>query len=241
MRVRRVFVDVADHAFASGQVFARPRTLLGAIWRAGSLRGGLLVRRVWRQFLTSAQVGERVRLGASARLINLAPRDRVTIGEDSVVRGILRNEASGRIQIGRFVYVGDGALLSAAGQVRVDDGVLIAHGAQILDNDSHPVDAAEREAHFRSLLGYHDGVRVTLPAVPVHLERRCWIGLNAIVLKGVTVGVDSIVAAGAMVTRDVPTGVVVAGNPAAVVKTFAPSPGREGVAGDARRAQGVSA
>ncbi len=228
MRRGRPYLEVTDHAFASGQVFLRPRSLAQAVMRVRSPRGGLLVWRVWRQFLSAAEVGERVRLGAGARLINLAAKERVVIGADSVIRGLLRNEPGGRLRVGRFVYVGDGALLSSAADLQVEDGVLIAHGAQVFDNDSHPIDAAQRESHFRSMLGYRDGVRVTLPGAPVRLGRRCWIGLNAIVLKGVNVGEDSIVAAGSLVTRDVPPSTVVGGNPATTVKTLGPALAGEG-------------
>jgi acetyltransferase-like isoleucine patch superfamily enzyme len=222
VRRARAYLEVTDHAFASGQVFLRPRSLAHAVLRVRSPRGGLLVWRVWRQFLSAAEVGERVRLGAGARLVNLAAKERVAIGADSVVRGILRNEPGGQLRVGRFVYVGDGALLSSAAELVVEDGVLIAHGAQVFDNDSHPIDAAQRESHFRSMLGYRDGVRVVLPGAPVRLGRRSWVGLNAIVLKGVTVGEDSIIAAGSLVTRDVPPATVVGGNPATTVKTLGP-------------------
>lgn len=53
---------------------------------------------------------------------------------------------------------------------------------------------------------------------PVYIEDRVWIGLGAIILAGVRVGENSIVAAGAVVTKDVPRNSIVAGNPAKVIK-----------------------
>jgi acetyltransferase-like isoleucine patch superfamily enzyme len=50
------------------------------------------------------------------------------------------------------------------------------------------------------------------------LKRNCWIGANAVILPGVTVGVNSVVAAGSVVTKDVPSDTVVAGVPARVIK-----------------------
>ena len=55
---------------------------------------------------------------------------------------------------------------------------------------------------------------------PVKIADNVWIGMNAIILKGVTIGENSVVAAGAVVTKSVPANTVVAGNPAVVVKTF---------------------
>lgn len=55
---------------------------------------------------------------------------------------------------------------------------------------------------------------------PVRIEDGAWIGAGAIILPGVTIGIQSIVGAGSVVTRDVPDGCVVAGNPARVIKKF---------------------
>jgi acetyltransferase-like isoleucine patch superfamily enzyme len=65
------------------------------------------------------------------------------------------------------------------------------------------------------------GRRVLEPdtVAPVRIGSNCWIGTNAIILAGVDVGDDSVVAAGAVVTRDVPAGTLVAGVPARVVRS----------------------
>ena len=62
-------------------------------------------------------------------------------------------------------------------------------------------------------------------ATPVHIGDNVWLGDHATVLKGVTIGANSVVAARAVVTRDVPANVVVAGNPAQVVKELEPERG----------------
>jgi acetyltransferase-like isoleucine patch superfamily enzyme len=62
--------------------------------------------------------------------------------------------------------------------------------------------------------------RPKLKTAPVKIGDNVWIGMNAVILKGVTIGDNSIVAAGAVVTKSVPANTIVAGNPAAVVKTF---------------------
>jgi acetyltransferase-like isoleucine patch superfamily enzyme len=59
-----------------------------------------------------------------------------------------------------------------------------------------------------------------LKTAPVKIADNVWIGMNALILKGVTVGENSVVAAGSVVTKSVPANTVVAGNPAAVVKKF---------------------
>lgn len=207
-------MEYDDHAFASGPVFPRPGSLVEAIWRTHSLRGGRLVRMAWKQFSSNALVGEKVQLGTGARLINRHSREFTEIGDESVIRGILRIEAAGQLTIGKFVYVGDQTIISAGQTVTIGDSTLIAHGAHIFDNDSHPTDAAQRAAHFRKILGHPTNLPIEIKSEPVEIGARCWIGMNSLIMKGVTIGDDAIVAAGSVVTHDVPAGAVAAGNPA---------------------------
>ncbi len=121
-----------------------------------------------------------------------------------------REPGEGRIVIGDGVLISPGCRISAASEIRLDDGVMLANGVYITDSDWH---------------GTYD--RVTRPPqdTPVHIRRNAWLGDHAIVLKGVTVGENSIVGAGAVVTRDVPANVIVAGNPARVVRELDPAQG----------------
>ena len=64
----------------------------------------------------------------------------------------------------------------------------------------------------------HPEQRSTLHPRPIHVENDVWIGSNAVILQGVTIGEGSIVAAGAVVTKDVPARHIVAGNPARVIR-----------------------
>jgi len=209
----------ADHAFANGPVFQRPSSDDDAIrmLQGDELAAEMLVA-VFAQFVEKSILADGVRLGLGARLINLNAREQVTIGPNSVIRGILRNERQGRLSIGERIYIGDNALVSSALSVEIGDGTLLAHGAQIFDNDSHPVDVEQRAAHFRAILGDKSGPAYTIASAPVRIGRMAWIGLNAIVMKGVTIGDEVIVGAGAVVTRDMAAKTLVGGNPAVVVK-----------------------
>ena len=119
--------------------------------------------------------------------------------------------------LGKYVYVGDQTIISAGQSVTIGDSTLIAHGAQIFDNDSHPTDAAQRTAHFRKMVGHPTNLPIEIKSAPVEIGARCWIGMNALVMKGVTIGDEAIVAAGSVITRDVPARAIVAGNPARVL------------------------
>jgi acetyltransferase-like isoleucine patch superfamily enzyme len=106
----------------------------------------------------------------------------------------------GRIRIGDDVFINSGSVIFALREVVIEDAVAISNEVYICDSDSHglegrdPVDA------------------------PVRIGRGSWIGARAMILPGITVGSRVMVAAGSVVTRDIPDDSLVAGNPARVLK-----------------------
>ena len=117
---------------------------------------------------------------------------------------------TGRIEIGDYVLLSPGTRISACDEIIIGDSVMFANGAYITDSDWH---------------GIYDRTARDEAIKPVHIGNNAWIGDHATVLKGVTIGENSIVAARAVVTKDVPPNVVVAGNPAKVVKELDPDVG----------------
>lgn len=115
-----------------------------------------------------------------------------------------------RIEVGDRTFIGNGCTLSAAGEIRIGHHCLISALVRIHDNDGHPLDAARRAADDPIGPG---------EVSPVIIGDNVWIGAQAIVLKGVTIGQNSIVGTGAVVTEDVAPNTVVAGNPARVVRS----------------------
>lgn len=212
-----LYITETDHAFASGPVFLRPKSRDAAIDQLGPEKGSDLWN-IFQQFETHAELGEGLRLGLGARLVSKNKAKRVRIGANCAIRGIIRCEQGGEIVLGDMLYIGDGVIISAHQRIEIGDLTLLAHGAHVFDNDSHPVDADEREAHFKAILGLPSRGTFKIAAEPVKIGRRCWLGFNSAVMKGVTIGDQAIAAAGALVINDVPPGTIVAGNPARVVK-----------------------
>jgi acetyltransferase-like isoleucine patch superfamily enzyme len=129
------------------------------------------------------------------------PQHRVEIG----VWG--REAGAGTVRIGRCVLMSPGSRISASDEIVIGDGVMMANGTYITDSDWHTV---------------YDRTRRSEHVTPVRIGNNVWLGDHATVLKGVTIGDNSVVAARAVVTRDVPANVIVAGNPARVVKQLDP-------------------
>lgn len=107
-------------------------------------------------------------------------------------------------KIGKNVFINFDCVFLDLGGITIDDGVLIAPKVSLL-SEGHPVPPSERTC----LVPGH-----------IHVKKGAWIGANATILPGVTVGENSVVAAGAIVSKDVPGSTSVAGIPAKFVKNI---------------------
>jgi acetyltransferase-like isoleucine patch superfamily enzyme len=125
----------------------------------------------------------------------------------------------GRCTVGDYSLL-NGALIMAEESVTIGSHCLISWNVGIADSDFHPVDPALRRIDTHALAPYAPDrpPRPEIGTAPVVIGDNVWIGMGAVILKGVTIGDNSVVAAGSIVTKDIPPNVVVAGNPARVVK-----------------------
>jgi acetyltransferase-like isoleucine patch superfamily enzyme len=140
----------------------------------------------------------------------------------TIWRAALSVESDAAIEIGDHCYLANAALVAAA-RITLGCRVLVAGGATIADSDFHPIAPLARLVDTIELSPIGDRRRrPPVEAKPVIIEDDVWIGYNATVLKGVRVGAGSVVEPGAVVTRDVPPGARVAGNPARVVGEVRP-------------------
>ena len=106
----------------------------------------------------------------------------------------------GRIRIGDRVFVNSGAVVFSVLEVTIGDDVALANEAYVMDSDSHGIEGRP------------------VKNAPVRIGDGSWIGARAIILPGVTIGRRCLIAAGAVVSKDVPDDTLVAGNPAKVVR-----------------------
>lgn len=106
------------------------------------------------------------------------------------------------IHIGEHVFFNSGCRFQDQGGIYIGDNVLIGHNV-VLATINHGLNPKDRNTNF--------------PA-PIHIGNNVWIGANATVLPGVTIGDDAVIAAGAVVTKDVPARCVAGGVPAKLIK-----------------------
>lgn len=140
--------------------------------------------------------------------------DDVRIGTRNTWIVGLKVSTDPELVIGDRTSVNYQTTISVAKSVRIGRDVMIAGNVQIYDNISHPVSPARRLAHES----------ITLEeATPVVIGDNAWIGTGALILRA-SIGDNSIVAAGAVVTKPVPPNTLVAGNPARVIRTIADAP-----------------
>jgi acetyltransferase-like isoleucine patch superfamily enzyme len=120
----------------------------------------------------------------------------------------------GRMEVGNYCYFTNAVLLCEL-ELRIGSYVVIGWNATIADTDFHPVGPAERIADAIACSPLGKGLpRPEIARKPVIIEDDVWIGPNATILKGVCIGAGAFVEAGSLVTRDVPAGMRVIGNPA---------------------------
>lgn len=139
--------------------------------------------------------GSSVSLGKRVKMLNLSWMNSVGLNH----RCIITTESNARLTIGDNVGM-SGASIWCFKQIDIDNNVRIGANTLITDGDAHL-----------------DDPRAGSPK-PVHICENVWLGMNVTVLKGVTIGRNSLIGAGSIVTKDIPENVIAAGNPCIVIK-----------------------
>lgn len=175
---------------------------------------------------SAAALPANVRVGANTlitadyafkRFLSKQP-DALVIGAHSTMDGVhFAIGRQGRVQIGDYCYFTNAVLLCEL-ELRVGNYVVIGWNTTVADTDFHPLAPAERIADALACSPLSQGrPRPEIAKRSVIIEDDVWIGPNATILKGVRIGAGAWIEAGSLVTRDVPSGSRVLGNPAQIV------------------------
>jgi len=129
------------------------------------------------------------------------------IGPDSVIRPPLQMDYGYQTTIGARCFLNMGVVILDVARVTIGDDVQIGPNVQIL-TPTHPLDPEQRRSHLEA-------------AEPISIGDNVWLGGGVIICPGVAIGRDTVVGAGAVVTKDLPPGVLAVGNPARVIRSLA--------------------
>ena len=144
------------------------------------------------------------------RNIHLGKYAQIICSSDNCVRFTSwpSKQADAEIVIGDYCLISPGVRISAAQSIHIGDNCMLAAMVTISDSDWH---------------GIYNRIRPFRCTKPVVIENNVWLGERVIVMKGVTIGENSVVGAGSVVTKNIPPNTVAAGNPARVIKTINPN------------------
>lgn len=129
-----------------------------------------------------------------------------SIGTDTEIRPPLHVDYGSQIHVGSGVFVNVGLVALDVTPIHIGDDAQIGPHVQLL-TPQHPLDADLRRSKWEA-------------AAPITIGANVWLGGGVIVCPGVTIGDDTVVGAGSVVTRDLPAGVLALGNPARVVRSL---------------------
>jgi acetyltransferase-like isoleucine patch superfamily enzyme len=163
----------------------------------------------------------------SNAILSLPRKSKISIGANSIFDGRLIFHRPGHFTMGQRSYIGSNTSVHIATSVTIGDDVMISWGCTLIDTNMHSLRFSERKDDVLITGGkveFSSGGKnwMVVKSGPIHIQDKVWIGLNAIILKGVTLGEGCVVGAGSVVSRNVPPWTLVAGNPAVVIRELEP-------------------
>lgn len=137
-------------------------------------------------------------------------KSQILVGKNCVINGELIS-IGGKITIGNNVIINENTKVFSNQEITIEDHVMISWGCNIIDSNMHSLHSADRlkdtttaaEAIRTNTIGQNVD-RSNVITKPVLIRESAWIGINAIIMKGVTIGKGAVVGAGSVVTKDVP-------------------------------------
>lgn len=177
----------------------------GDLASLGDIRAALRAR--WALRATELE-GPRVRVWGNPRVVvegRMLIGDRVRLVSKPACLELFVGRGA-TLSIGRSSFINHGTSIAALERVEIGESATIGPHCMILDNDFHRLEPSRRQE--------------LPPSRPVVLEKNVWLGARVIVLAGVTIGENTVVAAGSVVSRNLPPNVLAGGMPARVIRSL---------------------
>ena len=142
----------------------------------------------------------------------------VVLHEHCDMFGVIISIAGGKVVMHDYSKIGPRSVITAVNRVEIGKDTAIARGVTIIDNNTHPLNPQDRRYMRHTPHGSRERGSEHSANAPIIIGENVWIGTNARIQKGVTIGDNAIIAAHSVVTHDVPANAIAAGNPAKIVK-----------------------
>jgi acetyltransferase-like isoleucine patch superfamily enzyme len=156
---------------------------------------------------------------ANISILDGSTKNDVVIEDGCIIEGWVVAASGGKIHMGKHSKIGQNVFLRSADKIVLGDYSAVANNTVISDNNNHPVNPYDRMIMRLTPPGSDERRWKHSDHAPIIIGKNVWIGEYCRICKGVTIGDGSVVAANAVVTKNVPANCIVAGNPARIVKT----------------------
>lgn len=154
--------------------------------------------------------------------LGMQKKNQIVVGKNVDVNGCLSVGKKGKIVVGDYALIGPRVLIQAHDKIEIGRFAYIGPDVFISDSNSHSIYAKDR---MIDVLGVEKGISgMNAVTKPIRIGHHAWIARRAMIMKGITIGDRAIVAANAVVTKDVPPDTIVGGSPAKIIKTIDQDP-----------------
>lgn len=151
-------------------------------------------------------------------LLNGSTKSDIRIADNCYIYGTLKSESNGKIIIDKNVHIGPRTQVGSVSSIHIKEFSMISTDIVIMDNNNHPVNPSDRKTINSCKSNFQYKKWKYSISENIVIGENTWLGRNSVILKGVELGCNSIVASNSVVTKSYGENLILAGNPAKVVK-----------------------
>lgn len=191
------------------------------ILRTHNVLNRIMLRQKAKEMLKLCTHYDDVEIGPNGLIVNKkCNKDKIILGHKVWIEGTISstNNYTGLLEIGDYSFIGPNTRIWAFKRIKIGKNVFISHNCNIMDSNTHPTNPGLRIEGSLKLRNTGVWDNTGVECADIIIDDNAWICENSCIMKGVHIGEGAIVAAGAIVTHDVPDMCIVGGNPARIIK-----------------------